>query len=130
MPSKRSKRLRQSEAGTESNLSDSSNTPLLLNDNLANNRRNTMDLSMYEELSTRCSELEQRCATLTERYERLLQSTNPQTPNISPVTPPTIECVINREDSVPKFKAEVSAAFPLEMKSRGRILVVCNREHC
>lgn len=109
MVGKRSKRLRQSEAGAEGNLdmSNSSNATVPV-DNPAN-----MDLSMYEELTTRCNELEQRCATLAERYENLLQEVSPHnSSNLTPITP-TVECVVHR-DSVPHFKAEVSAAFPLK----------------
>lgn len=116
MPGKRSKRLRQSEAGAEGNLnaSDSSNVTLPLI-NQSNSNEVNMDLSMYEELTARCNELEQRCATLTERYENLLRETSPHnSSNIAPVTQTGIEYVINREDSVPKFKAEISAAFPLK----------------
>jgi len=106
MPGKRSKRLRQSEAGAEGNLnaSDSSNVTLPLI-NQSNSNEVNMDLSMYEELTARCNELEQRCATLTERYENLLRETSPHnSSNIAPVTQTAIEYVINREDSVPKFK--------------------------
>lgn len=112
MVGKRSKRLRQSEVGAEGNLnmSDSSNTTIPVDNNPAH-----MDLSMYEELTTRCNELEQRCATLAERYENLLQEVSPHnSSNLASATPTTVECVVHREDSVPHFKAEVSAAFPLK----------------
>jgi len=117
MPGKRSKRLRQSEVGAEGNLntSDSSNATVPLTNNNSNSNEVNMDLSMYEELTARCNELEQRCATLTERYEGLLRETSTHvTSNVTPVTPTAIEYVIHREDSVPKFKAEISAAFPLK----------------
>lgn len=45
----------------------------------------------------------------------LLRETNPHnSSNMASVTPTAIEYVIHRENSVPKFKAETSAAFPLK----------------
>lgn len=117
MPGKRSKRLWQIEVGAEGNLntSDTSNATVPLIDSQSNSNKANMGISIYEELTAHCNDLEQCCAMLSEQYERLLQETSPHnSSHITHVTPIAVEYVIHRKDSVPKFKAEILAAFPFK----------------